>query len=52
MYLSGASQQKLKTFSVQFIYKKFVEAMPYLRNFKYLFAQRKDTEQFREIFAS
>jgi len=48
----GAPQPKLQTFSAQLIYKKFVEAMPYLRNFKYLLAQKKNTPQFREIFAS
>jgi len=36
----------------QLIYKKMIDAMPYLRNFKYLLAQKKDTPAFREIFGN
>jgi len=45
----GAPSEKLWTYHKQKIYEKFVEAMPYLRNFKYLLAQKKDLPQFREI---
>ena len=50
--IMGAKHQKLWTPLAQLIYKKFVEAMPYLRNFKYLLAQKKDLPQFREIFGN
>jgi len=45
----GAKPQKPWTDLAQLIYKKLVEAMPYLRNFKYLLAQKKELPQFREI---